>query len=131
MSGLYLDTAYRYSREADLKKLGKGVLWYLVPKGSGLTSTSPKDLMIAAIMRQEAKEAKEKEKGVKWGVGCGMLHADTRFSAASVAQCTTPNLSRVASARGKGKGVTPSSAASQNTSGEVLGGDGDGMSHFV
>ena len=69
MSGLYLDRAYRYAREAELKKLGKGVLWYLVPKGSGLTSTSPKDLMIAAIMRQEAKKKLEKEKGFEVGGG--------------------------------------------------------------
>ena len=58
-----------------------------------------------------------------------MLHADTRFSAASAAQCTTPKLSRVAIAGRKGKGVTPSPAASQNPSGEVLG--GGGMSHYV
>ena len=58
-----------------------------------------------------------------------MLHADTRFSAASVAQCTTPKLKRVASARGKGKGATLSPAALQNQSGEVLG--GGGMSHGV
>ena len=74
MSGLYLDRAYRYAREADLKKLGKGVLWYLVPKGSGLTSTSPKDLMIAAIMRQEAKEKVEKEKEKGFEVGGGLWY---------------------------------------------------------
>jgi len=57
-----------------------------------------------------------------------MLHADTRFSDASSAQCTTPKRS-LPSARGKGKGATPSPAASQNPSGEVLG--GGGMSHGV
>jgi hypothetical protein len=129
MSGRILEDAYRYSREAALKKLGKGVVWLMVRKGAGLISTSPKEFMIAAIMRQEAKDKLEKEKGLKWGGGCGMLHADTRFSAASPAQGTTPKHSRVASARGKGKGATPSPAASQNPSGEVLG--GGGMSHGV
>ena len=124
MSGQVLEDAYMYSRQAALKKLGKGTLWYQVPKGAGLTSSSSKDFMIAAIMRQEAKE-----KGLRWGGGCGMLHADTRFSAASPAQGITPKPDRRASARGKGKGAAPSPAASQNPSGEVLG--GGGMSHGV
>ena len=58
-----------------------------------------------------------------------MLHADTRFSDASTAQGQTLRTGRVPSARGKGKGATPSPAASQNPSGEVLG--GGGMSHCV
>ena len=129
MSSLNLDNAYRYAREGDLKRMNKGLLWYKVPKGSGLTISSSKDHMVAAIMRQEAKEKLEKEKGVKWGGGCGMLHADTRFSAASPAQGTTPKPGEVARARGKGKGAAPSPAASQNPSGEVLG--GGGMLHCV
>ena len=67
MSGQLLEDAYRYGRVATLKKYGKGTLWLMVKKGAGLISTSSKDLMIAAIMRQEAKEKLEKEKGVKWG----------------------------------------------------------------
>ena len=124
MSAVNLEDAYRYNREAELKRMGKGVLWYQVRKGSGLTVTSSKDHMVAAIMRQEAKE-----KGLRWGRGCGMLHADTRFSAASAAEGSTPIPGSRASARGKGKGATPSPAASQNPSGEVLG--GGGMLHGV
>jgi hypothetical protein len=71
MSGQVLEDAYRYSREATLKKYGKGTLWLMVKKGwgAGLTSTSPKDSMVAAIMRQEAKEKLEKEKGLEVGGG--------------------------------------------------------------
>jgi len=69
MSGQFLEDAYWYSREAALKKYGKGTLWLMVKKGAGLISTSSKDLMIAAIMRQEAKENLEKEKGFEVGGG--------------------------------------------------------------
>jgi len=69
MSGQLLEDAYRYKREAALKKLTKGTLWYMVKNGVGLTITSPKDFMIAAIMRQEAKEKLENEKGFEVGGG--------------------------------------------------------------
>ena len=71
MSGQLLEDAYRYGRVASLKKLGKGTLWLMVKKGfgAGLTNTSPKEAMIAAIMRQEAKEKLEKEKGFEVGGG--------------------------------------------------------------
>ena len=71
MSGQFLEDAYRYSREAALKKYGKGTLWLMVKKGfgAGLKNTSPKEAMIAAIMRQEAKEKLEKEKGFEVGGG--------------------------------------------------------------
>jgi hypothetical protein len=71
MSGQLLEDAYRYGREATLKKYGKGTLWLRVKKGvgAGLTNTSPKEAMVAAIMRQEAKEKEEKEEGFEVGGG--------------------------------------------------------------
>jgi len=71
MSGQLLEDAYRYNREATLKRLGKGTLWLMVKKGfgAGLTNTSPKEAMIAAIMRQEANEKLEKDKGFEVGGG--------------------------------------------------------------
>ena len=128
MSAVNLEDAYRYNREAELKRMGKGVLWLMLGRGSGLVSTSHKDVMVIAIMRQEAAKRLEKDRG-EVGGGCGMLHADTRFSAASAAEGSTPIPGSRASARGKGKGATPSPAASQNPSGEGLG--GGGMLHCV
>ena len=128
MSASNLEKAYLNARESELKRMGKGVLWLMLDRGSGLVSTSHKDVMVIAIMRQEAAKRLEKDRG-EVGGGCGMLHADTRFSAASPAQGTTLKPSTVASARGKGKGATPSPAASQNPSGEGLG--GGGMLHCV
>ena len=74
MSAVNLEDAYRYNREAELKRMGKGVLWYQVRKGSGLTATSSKDHMVAAIMRQEAKEKLEKEKEKGFEVGGGLWY---------------------------------------------------------
>lgn len=125
ITGAEMDKAYLYSREDELKRMGKGVLWYMVNRDAGLVSTSHKDLMVAAIMRQEAKRRAEKDRGEEGG-GCGMLHAATRLSAKSAAVSSMPNRSPGAATALRGKGVAPP-RASLPTSGEGL--EGGGMLH--
>ena len=62
MSAVNLEDAYRYNREAELKRMGKGVLWYQVRKGSGLTVTSSKDHMVAAIMGRRRRRSWRRRK---------------------------------------------------------------------
>ena len=79
MTGADMDKAVLEARRSFLMSLGKGTLWYMVPKGSKvsgflLTSASSKHLMTVAVMRKEEKERADKGSGVMLGGGGGMLH---------------------------------------------------------
>ena len=79
MTGLDFNRSYLHDRESELKRMGKGVLWYMVPRGSGLIATASKDVMVIAIMREEAKRRLEKHRGEVgggwWYVACLMTRA--------------------------------------------------------
>lgn len=79
MTAALVEQAYANDRRSELMRLGKGVIWYQVPASSGLKASAAKDVMVAAIMRHEAKVRFEKESGegggCLWYVACLLTRA--------------------------------------------------------